>query len=164
MSHPPFVAHDPKHVDLEAEQPRRDALHSVPDLRFEYGFLRSVRPYFGLRANDSSVKGKGKESDRGGDRPKCREQCRGRARTDGYAGDSMAGCCMGDDSGPSIESVGPGCIVGNRGALLDALPGQARSFIPTPPEGGIAKWLRSWAHSVVTPSASTLPTPTYTRP
>jgi len=163
MSHPPFVAHDPKHVDLEAEQPRRDALHSVPDLRFEYGFLRSVRPYFRLRANDSSVKGKEKAT--GGE-------------TDPDAGNS--GLAV---SGPAdtleiqwldvawvttrdqvLSPLAQGALWAIAGHFLTPFLGQARSFIPTPPEGGIAKWLRSWAHSVVTPSASTLPTPTYTRP
>ncbi|KAJ6460881.1 hypothetical protein C8R45DRAFT_842241, partial [Mycena sanguinolenta] len=60
-SHPPFVAHDPKHVDPQADQPRRAALHNVPDLRFEYGVSRSIRPYFRLHRNES--KGKGKERD-----------------------------------------------------------------------------------------------------
>jgi hypothetical protein len=60
MSHPPFVAHGPKHIDPQKEHPRRAALTTVPDLRFEYGFLKSVRPYFRLRTNDS--KGKEKET------------------------------------------------------------------------------------------------------
>lgn len=62
---PPFVAHDPKHIDPEAEHPRRAALTSVPDLRFEYGFLKSVRPYFQLRRTTS--KGKEKETGAAGD-------------------------------------------------------------------------------------------------
>jgi hypothetical protein len=65
-AHPPFVAHDPKHVEPEAENPRRAALHSVPDLRFEYGFLKSVRPYFRLRSGSDNSKGKERqEADEG---------------------------------------------------------------------------------------------------
>lgn len=63
-AHPPFVAHDPKHIDPEEEHPRRAALTTVPDLRFEYGFLKSVRPYFRLRSADD-FKGKGKEKETG---------------------------------------------------------------------------------------------------
>ncbi|KAJ7621193.1 hypothetical protein FB45DRAFT_754312 [Roridomyces roridus] len=58
---PPFVLHDPKHINPEEDHPRRAALTSVPDLRFEYGFLKSVRPYFRLS------KGKERETATPGD-------------------------------------------------------------------------------------------------
>lgn len=67
MSHPPFVAHDPKHIDPQKDHPRRAVLTAVPDLRFEYGFLKSVRPYFRIRPTTTTVPespegtGKGKE-------------------------------------------------------------------------------------------------------
>jgi hypothetical protein len=64
MSHPPFVAHAPKHIDPQQEHPRRAALTSVPDLRFEYGYLKSVRPYF-----RTASKGKGKEKEADGAEP-----------------------------------------------------------------------------------------------
>ncbi|KAJ7254629.1 hypothetical protein B0H12DRAFT_1233293 [Mycena haematopus] len=151
MSHPPFVVHDPKHVDPETEQPRRAALHNVPDLRFEYGFLRSVRPYFRLRNSDSKGKGKEKVTEE--------TDVSGPGDTLEIQWLDVAWVTTRDQV---LSPLLQGALWAIAGHFLTPLYGQARSFIPSPPEGGIAKWLRSWAHSVVTPSNS--PTNLYRRP
>ncbi|KAJ6598488.1 hypothetical protein DFH09DRAFT_1394840 [Mycena vulgaris] len=139
MSHPPFVAHDPKHAEPEKEHPRRAALTSVPDLRFEYGFIKSVRPYFGLRE-----KGKGKEA---GDVVEIQWQ-------------DVAWVTVRDQV---LSPLVQGALWAIAGYFLTPFYGQARSFIPSPPEGGIAKWLRGWVQSfgiTTNPPASK----SYTRP
>lgn len=48
-THPPVVFHQPKHAHPEPsryeEHPHRARLPVIPDLRFEYSYLRSVRQY-----------------------------------------------------------------------------------------------------------------------
>ncbi|KAJ7182692.1 hypothetical protein C8R43DRAFT_10034 [Mycena crocata] len=151
--HPPFVAHDPKHVEFEKEEPRRAALTSVPDLRFEYGFLKSVRPYFRLRPS-SDAKGKGKEKADEGDAVSEPDVLEIQWR-------DVAWVTTRDQV---LSPLAQGALWAIAGYFLTPFYGQARAFIPTPPEGGIAKWLRSWVQSFGGASA-TSPTPKlYTRP
>ncbi|KAJ7040730.1 hypothetical protein C8F04DRAFT_911149, partial [Mycena alexandri] len=134
MSHPPFVPHDPKHAEPEQDHPRRAALSTIPDLRFEYGFLRSVRPYFRLRNNNSDSKGKGKEKETVTDSSDTLEiQWR-----------DVAWVTTRDQV---LSPLLQGALWAIAGYFLTPFVGRARSFVPTPPEGGIAKWLRSWVHS-----------------
>ncbi|KAJ7088603.1 hypothetical protein C8R44DRAFT_720633, partial [Mycena epipterygia] len=151
MSHPPFVAHDPKHVEPDKEHPHRAALTSVPDLRFEYGFLKSVRPYFGLRANSDS-KGKGKEKEEDVD-------VSGPTDVLEIQWQDVAWVTARDQV---LSPLVQGALWAIAGHFLTPFYGQARSFIPTPPEGGIAKWLRGWVQSF-SGSNSTAPK-LYTRP
>ncbi|KAJ7901613.1 hypothetical protein B0H13DRAFT_1621800, partial [Mycena leptocephala] len=131
----------------------RAALTTVPDLRFEYGFLKSVRPYFRLRTNDS----KGKEKE-----------------TDAHAGNVVAGPVDTLDiqwldvawittRDQVLSPLLQGALWAIAGHFLTPFYGQARSFIPSPPEGGIAKWLRSWVQSFATPPTSPPAPKLYTR-
>ncbi|KAJ7267450.1 hypothetical protein C8J57DRAFT_1067762 [Mycena rebaudengoi] len=157
MSYPAFVAHDPKHVEPHQEQPRRNALTTVPDLRFEYGFLKSVRPYFGLRPKSASdAKGKGKED----------ETLSGPSEVLEIQWRHVAWVTTRDQF---LSPLAQGALWAIAGYFLTPLyaniSGQARSFIPSPPEGGIAKWLRGWVQSFGTSSSSTPQTSKlYTRP
>ncbi|KAJ7768293.1 hypothetical protein B0H16DRAFT_1365889 [Mycena metata] len=146
MSHPPFVAHDPKHAAPEQDHPRRTALTTVPDLRFEYGFLRSVRPYFRLRPDS---KGKGKEKETVTDSSDTLEiQWR-----------DVAWVTTRDQV---LSPLLQGALWAIAGYFLTPFVGRARSFVPTPPEGGFTKWLRSWVHSFGATSGP--PARSYARP
>ncbi|KAJ7176657.1 hypothetical protein C8R46DRAFT_889569 [Mycena filopes] len=135
-ANPPFVAHDPKHVEPEKEHPRRDALTTVPDLRFEYGFMKSIRPYFRLH-NTSDSKGKGKERDDGSAATEPADTLEIQWR-------DVAWVTTRDQF---LSPLLQGALWAIAGYFLTPFVGRARSFVPTPPEGGIAKWLRSWVHS-----------------
>ncbi|KAJ7489390.1 hypothetical protein FB451DRAFT_1024389 [Mycena latifolia] len=150
MSHPPFVAHDPKHVDPQKEHPRRTALTSVPDLRFEYGFLKSVRPYFRLRpASPSKGKGKEKETDEAAEPGDALE----------IQWQHVAWVTTRDQV---LSPLVQGALWAIAGYFLTPFYGQVRAIIPSPPEGGIAKWLRGWAQSFT--SSAPLASKSYTRP
>ncbi|KAJ7319122.1 hypothetical protein DFH08DRAFT_891567 [Mycena albidolilacea] len=142
-AHPPFVAHDPKHVEPDAEHPHRAALHSVPDLRFEYGFLKSVRPYFRLRSGSDNSKGKEKQ-----------EADEGRAGPVDTLEIQWLDVAWVTTRDQVLSPLAQGALWAIAGYFLTPVFGQARSFVPSPPEGGIVKWLRSWVHSVgvVTPT------------
>ncbi|KAJ7750456.1 hypothetical protein DFH07DRAFT_746199 [Mycena maculata] len=155
-ANPPFVLHDPKHIDPEKEQPRRAALTSVPDLRFEYGFLKSVRPYFRLRRPaNSDPKGKGKE-------------------TEADVGNDVAPADVLEIQWRDIawittrdqvlSPLAQGALWAIAGYWLTPFYGQARSLLPSPPEGGIVKWLRSWVQSFAATGTSQIPPKLYTRP
>ncbi|KAF7369067.1 hypothetical protein MVEN_00233500 [Mycena venus] len=155
-AHPPFVAHDPKHVEPQKDHPRRDALHSVPDLRFEYGFLKSVRPYFRLRRPNDDFKGKGKEKETD------ERTVLGPVDTLEIQWLDVVWVTTRDQV---LSPLAQGALWAIAGYFLTPFVGQARSFIPSPPEGGVVKWLRSWVHSVVTPSNPPPPAAKlYTRP
>ncbi|KAF8161748.1 hypothetical protein K438DRAFT_1859375, partial [Mycena galopus ATCC 62051] len=134
MSHPPFVAHDPKHVNLEAEKPRR-AMPCTASLTFD---------------SNTAFCEAGRRKRRG--------------RTDLDAGNSALAV-----SGPADtleiqwldvawvttrdQVLSPlahwGALWAIAGHFLTPFLGQARSFIPTPPEGGIAKWLHTNVHPAI---------------
>ncbi|KAF8155947.1 hypothetical protein B0H34DRAFT_808905 [Crassisporium funariophilum] len=50
-SHPPVVFHEPKHARPEEEHPHKHGarLPVIPDLRFEFSYLRSIRPYIEIQ-------------------------------------------------------------------------------------------------------------------
>ncbi|KAJ7705382.1 hypothetical protein B0H17DRAFT_973934 [Mycena rosella] len=149
MSHPPFVAHDPKHVDPEQEHPHRAALTSVPDLRFEYGFLKSVRPFFRLRSEKG--KGKEKEADDVTDPGNALE----------IQWQDVAWVTTRDQV---LSPLLQGALWAIAGHFLTPFYGQARSFIPSPPEGGIAKWLRGWVQTFGMGTSNVNRPQSYTRP
>jgi len=166
MSHPPFVAHDPKHIDPQKDHPRRAVLTAVPDLRFEYGFLKSVRPFFRLRPTATTVPespglregakgtGKGKEKAQAREREAATEVLEIQWLDVGWV------TVRDQVLSPLVQ----GALWAIAAHLLSPFYPQARSFIPSPPEGGIAKWLRGWAKSFKVSSASTSRVPLYTRP
>jgi len=57
---PPFVLHQPAHIrpegkhDAQHGHPHRAKLPVIPDLRFEYSYLRSIRPYVDIKRIGSS--------------------------------------------------------------------------------------------------------------
>jgi len=61
-SAPPFVLHQPRHIQPEGKQgsqrdhPHRARLPVIPDLRFEYSYLRSIRPFIEVERIGSSSK------------------------------------------------------------------------------------------------------------
>ncbi|KAJ7472301.1 hypothetical protein B0H11DRAFT_1867031 [Mycena galericulata] len=150
-ANPPFVVHDPKHIDPQTEHPRRTALTSVPDLRFEYGFLKSVRPYFRLRASD--LKGKGKE----------RETSDEMTAPDDVLEIQWRDIAWVTTRDQILSPLAQGALWAIAGYWLTPFFGQARSFLPSPPEGGIAKWLRSWVQSFGGTGTTQAPR-LYTRP
>ncbi|KAJ6558679.1 hypothetical protein B0H10DRAFT_1726356, partial [Mycena sp. CBHHK59/15] len=137
---------DPKHVEPQKEHPRRVALTSVPDLRFEYGFLKSVRPYFRLRPDPVSGDPKGKRKEKEGEPP--REATAESSEVLEIQWQDVAWVTTRDQV---LSPLLQGALWAIAGYFLTPLYsnfyGQARSFIPTPPEGGIAKWLRGWVRS-----------------
>ncbi|KAJ6504182.1 hypothetical protein C8R47DRAFT_968662 [Mycena vitilis] len=171
-SGPPFVPHDPKHTHPQKEQPRRAALTSVPDLRFEYGFLKSVRPYFRLRREDSQGKGKGKETDAVAVTPASEPD----DTLEIQWLDVVWVATRDQVLSPLVQGALWYVFVVLRCDLSLNIPraiatyfftpfyGTARSFIPTPPEGGVAKWLRSWAHKTGAASNNPPASKLYTRP
>ncbi|KAJ7100622.1 hypothetical protein B0H15DRAFT_455831 [Mycena belliarum] len=134
-ANPPFVAHDPKHIDPQEEHPRRAALTTVPDLRFEYGFLKSVRPYF--RLQETASKGKGKEKEEAGDATEPGDALE-------IQWQDIAWVTTRDQV---LSPLLQGALWAIAGYFLTPFYGQVRSFVPSPPEGGISKWLRGWAQS-----------------
>ncbi|KAJ6447912.1 hypothetical protein C8R47DRAFT_999646 [Mycena vitilis] len=155
-SGPPFVPHDPKHTHPQKEQPRRAALTSVPDLRFEYGFLKSVRPYFRLRREDSQGKGKGKEIDAVAVTPA--------SEPDDTLEIQWLDVVWVATRDQVLSPLVQGALWAIATHFFTPFYGTARSFIPTPPEGGVAKWLRSWAHKTGAASNNPPASKLYTRP
>ncbi|KAK7052288.1 hypothetical protein R3P38DRAFT_2859547 [Favolaschia claudopus] len=150
-THPPFVAHDPKHIEPQRDEPRRAAVHTVPDLRFEYGFLKSIRPHFSLQRPDFKGKGKEKETD-----------------TDVATGPvdrldiQWLNVVWITTRDQVLSPLAQGALWALASYFLTPVVGQVRSFVPSPPEGGVVKWLRGWVHSLVTPQTTT--TKLYGRP
>ncbi|KAF7303784.1 hypothetical protein MIND_00608000 [Mycena indigotica] len=129
-THPPFVAHDPKHID--PEKPRRATLATVPDMfRFEFSYLRSIQPFVQL----VPWKGKGKAGEQ--------------ATTELAIQWLQVGWVTARDQ--VFSPFAQGALWAIAGYLFTPL---AQSFIPHRPEGGFSTWLRASAQRLrlTTPS------------
>ncbi|KAF7324738.1 hypothetical protein MKEN_00515500 [Mycena kentingensis (nom. inval.)] len=129
-THPPFVAHDPKYTHPEEEHPRKAALTTVPDLRFEYGFLKSVQPFFEL---------KGKE-----------RQEPGSEVLDIQWG-HVGWVTLRDQV---LSPLAQGALWAIAATVFSPVVSQMRTVVPRPrlPEGGFVKWLRGLIQPLTNPA------------